>query len=199
MSWRRARVAASAGIVAATAVVARTQQVSVLEARIFRSVNRRSDRICAPVWVVMQSGALPAVFLVALVVDQRGLHRRSVSILIGGIALWLGVKVAKIPVGRGRPRCHLDDVRVRGPDQSGLGYPSGHAAIATMLALCATQPGPSRCAALGVAGGTALARLYVGAHLPLDVVGGAAIGALAADVVAAARSNASCPALSIAR
>lgn len=141
----------------------------------------------------MQAGAFPAVFVVSGAADRWGSRRGATSILIGGSALWFGVKLAKLPVGRARPRHYLDDVDVRGPDQTGLGYPSGHAAIATMLAICATQPGLGRRVALTVAGATGLARMYVGAHLPLDVIGGAALGALAAGVVVGTRPNGSCP------
>lgn len=158
----------------------------------FRAVNGRSNRFRGPVWVVMQAGALPAVFVVSGAAERWRSRRCATSILIGGSALWLGVKLAKLPVGRERPRHCLDDVEVRGPDQTGLGYPSGHAAIATMLAICATHPGPGRHLALTIAGATGLARMYVGAHLPLDVIGGAALGALAAGAVVVARPNGSC-------
>jgi undecaprenyl-diphosphatase len=95
--------------------------------------------------------------------------------------VWAGVKAIKPLVGRGRPACHLDGVSIRGQQQSGLGYPSGHAAVATTLAIVAASrlsPG-ARLVAAALAATTGGARIYVGAHLPLDVVGGAAVGVLA--------------------
>lgn len=155
-------------------------------------MNDREGLAAAPLWVVMQAGSLAAVFLLGAAAVRWNTRRGPLPILVGGTAVWAGVKLLKVPVGRERPSAYLDRVRVRGAEQSGLGYPSGHAAVATLLAILATRPGPSRRLAHGVAGMTGLARIHVGAHLPLDVVGGLAIGTLAADGIDAlldARSN----------
>ncbi|MPZ71257.1 MAG: phosphatase PAP2 family protein, partial [Actinobacteria bacterium] len=62
--------------------------------------------------------------------------------------------------------------------ESGLGFVSGHAAVATALAtVIAAYTGPALTITVAVLAATvALARIYVGAHLPLDVIGGAALG-----------------------
>ncbi|MEL6892168.1 MAG: phosphatase PAP2 family protein [Actinomycetota bacterium] len=172
---------AAVGALFWSARLARAGLVSPWEERIFRSVNDRSDCVAAPVWVVMQTGSLASVFVVGAIALPGHLPLRSAPIVFGGVALWALVKLVKLPVGRGRPRRHLDGVRIRGIEPSGLGYPSGHAAISTALALGAMPAGPVRRVALTVAAATGLARIYVGAHLPLDIVGGAAIGALVAD------------------
>ena len=76
--------------------------------------------------------------------------------------------------------------RCRGAQAAGLGYLSGHAAVSAALASAALPH-------LGRRGRTAVllalpvvgaARMHVGAHLPLDVVGGAALG-VAVDAVLA--------------
>ncbi len=66
----------------------------------------------------------------------------------------------------------------RQPGLAHLGYPSGHSAVAvTLAAIAARDHGRISGASLWAAAITvALSRMYVGAHLPLDVVGGAAIG-----------------------
>jgi len=81
-------------------------------------------------------------------------------------------------VGRGRPATLLTDLRVRGRGPSGGGFPSGHAAVATALAASAfarSRPA-ARLSLTGLAAIVGVARVYVGAHLPLDVLGGAALG-----------------------
>ncbi len=160
--------------------VARTGEVPPAEARAFRAVNGAPDALHVALWPVMQAGSLGAVFAAAATVGRRrGLP--AAGLVAGvGTAVWGGVKLVKPAVGRGRPAAHLPDVRVRGAEQSGLGYPSGHAAVALTLALLATRPGRGRTAGLAVAALTGTARMYVGAHLPLDVVGGYGIGLLAA-------------------
>lgn len=172
-------------VVAAAALVgsarrARTREVSEAEEQAFRIFNDAPHFIHAPVWAVMQAGSLAAVGVVAGGLAHRGRPRVAMAAAVSGTLVWGGVKAVKPQIGRGRPDRHLDDVAVRGHPQTGLGYPSGHAAVSLTLALISTRGrSPSvRRAALAVAAITGGARMYVGAHLPLDVVGGYAIGAL---------------------
>jgi undecaprenyl-diphosphatase len=52
------------------------------------------------------------------------------------------------------------------------------------LALVATEPGTTgRTLGLAAALGTGLARMYVGAHMPLDIIGGLAIGTISGVTV----------------
>ena len=176
---RRCSTAALAAVMLIdTARRARTHQVSPSEERIFRVFNEAPDAAHVPAWAVMQSGSLAAVFVVSAQLAMRGRRQLAAASLITGTMAWGGVKVVKPLIGRGRPAAHLDDVSVRGQAQTGLGYPSGHAAVALTLALIATgDTGPVlRTAALVTAGVTGGTRMYVGAHLPLDVAGGLAIG-----------------------
>lgn len=182
----RSGSARSVGVDAAVAVAtlawstwrARRHEVSPAEERIFRAFNDRPDHLHVPVWAVMQSGSYAAVFVAAGNVARTEGIRRAAAVFVLGTAVWGGVKAVKPTVGRGRPEAHLDHVHVRGEAQSGLGFPSGHAAVSTTLALAITDPGPARRAAVAAAAVTGGARMYVGAHLPLDVAGGFAIGLL---------------------
>lgn len=173
--------------VAATASVVRRDRVGRREVLAFRAVNELPDGALAPpVWLVMQGGALGAVPAAALLARLEGHPRLAVRLLTGGTAAWVLAKGVKAFVQRPRPVVLLPATRRRGREAVGLGYVSGHAAVAVALASAALpELGPrGRAAALGVVPVIGLARLYVGAHLPLDVVGGAAVG-LAADAAAA--------------
>ena len=88
-------------------------------------------------------------------------------------------KVVKRLVDRGRPASLLSDVRLR-EHASGLGYVSGHTAVAFALAavLAPSMPRRWRLFAVVLAVLVGVARIYAGAHLPLDVVGGAGVGLL---------------------
>lgn len=165
----------------ASARRARVGGVAANEARVFHTVNDAPDWLEPPVWVVMQAGSLGAVVAAAASQARRGRRRSAVWTGAVGTAVWAGVKVVKPLVGRGRPEDELDDVTVRGARQTGLGYPSGHAAVAMTLAcaqVCDRHPSAAGAAIVG-AGVVGATRMYVGAHLPLDVVGGLAIGAIA--------------------
>jgi PAP2 superfamily/Lipopolysaccharide kinase (Kdo/WaaP) family len=76
-------------------------------------------------------------------------------------------------------------VHLRGHHDNGLGFVSGHAAVAVAIAtLVAPYLGRrARWVAVAVAVGVCVSRMYVGAHLPLDVVGGAALGWAAGSLV----------------
>jgi membrane-associated phospholipid phosphatase len=174
----------SAGVAAAVLAEsvrrARTRQVDPAEERAFRLFNDAPDRLHLPVWPVMQAGSLAAVGVVTAALFRQGRPRTARAAAVSGTVVWGGVKALKPAIGRGRPERHLDRVAVRGQSQSGLGFPSGHAAVSLTLALVSTRAaGPAaRAAALAVAAVAGGARMYVGAHLPLDVVGGYAIGLL---------------------
>lgn len=176
------RVKGAAGWIVPTAVLvvssryAARHRVGRCEERVFRLVNNGPDRLHAPVWVVMQSGSLAAVFGAAAVLRRRD-PATAARAVVAGVAAWSLAKSVKQIVGRGRPADHLDGVRVRGAPQTGSGFPSGHAAVVTTLALLATSPhSMHRAGAATTAISTGIARMYVGAHLPLDVVSGLAIG-----------------------
>ena len=183
------RISAAPSFVAGLVLVdsalrARTRRVGVMEESIFRTVNSAPDAIHPPAWALMQAGSLAGVFVTAAGLAQQGHSRAAVRSAIAGTAVWGAVKLVKPAIGRGRPAAHLSDVSVRGAPQTGLGYPSGHAAVSMTLAVLATRRAPAgvRGSAMAVAVLTACARMYVGAHLPLDVAGGAAIGVVSARI-----------------
>jgi predicted Ser/Thr protein kinase len=88
-------------------------------------------------------------------------------------------------VQRGRPQTLLEEVNILGEPARGLGYVSGHSAVAVALATVASPylGRRARRVAWVLAGCVCLARMYVGSHLPYDVVGGAALGWAAGSLV----------------
>ena len=188
---RSTRLMTALGAVAALVWSGRTAKyadVSDRETVVFRRFNGAPDHIETPAWIVMQAGSLAAVFAAGGVTRCRRGPREALVVLGVGSSVWAGVKLIKPLVGRGRPDRHLDDVVVRGRPQNGLGYPSGHAAVSLALALIATRPGRWRTTALGVSLLTGCSRMFIGAHLPLDVLGGFAVGTLVGTVTEEVRT-----------
>jgi len=172
---------------AAVALGAREARGGVLrdaERRAFAALNGLSDRPRHLVWLPMQAGSLGGALAVAASVGRRDprLGRRLAAV---GAVAWVAAKAVKPVARRGRPGAVLQG-RVLGRPQAGLGYPSGHAAVAVAMATAAAPALPPawRATALVAAGAVAGARLYVGAHLPLDVLGGAALGVAVAEAAA---------------
>jgi membrane-associated phospholipid phosphatase len=168
---------ASTGAFVMLARRAKRGTVSAAEERVFHAVNKLGPALRTPAWLVMQAGSLPAVPVVAAVAFPR---RRAIAfaLAVDGTAVWALCKVLKRLVTRGRPADHLDGVVIRGAPQRGGGFPSGHAAVATTLTTIGRRalPSPASHIAWGIPALVFCARQYVGAHLPLDVVGGAALG-----------------------
>jgi membrane-associated phospholipid phosphatase len=163
-------------------MAARRNGVSRWEAKTFRAVNDLPDSIYRPTWVVMQLGTLGAAPAAAGAAWLAGEGDLAVRLLAGGTGTWALSKLVKRVVRRPRPAVLLTGTRCRGRQAAGLGYLSGHAGVAVALGAAALPHlGPAgRALALSAIPIVGLSRIYVGAHLPLDVAGGAALG-LAVD------------------
>jgi undecaprenyl-diphosphatase len=133
----------------------------------------------------MQLGAFGALPAAAAAAWRAGDGELAGRLLLGGTGAWAAAKLVKQVVRRPRPVELLPGIRSRGREAAGLGYLSGHAAVAVALGAAALpRLGPAgRALTLTAMPLVGLTRLYVGAHLPLDIAGGAALG-LAADAAA---------------
>jgi glycosyltransferase 2 family protein len=153
----------------------------------FELVNGLPDAIARPAQWVMFLGTLLAVpILSAIALAFRRVRIAAVMLASGSLAYALA-RLVKLLVDRGRPLEVLPHVEVivRGPIQQGLGFPSGHAAVAGALAGAAIPylAWRWRLWLLALPVLVALARIYVGAHLPLDVIGGLTVGAAVASAI----------------
>jgi glycosyltransferase 2 family protein len=171
------RVLVGGLVVAAGALAAHRGHVFAFDANLFRLVNQLPDALGRPLLVMMQLGAVAAVPVMAAVALAGRRPRLARDLALSGGLAWALARVVKDLVGRERPVALLHGVVERAV-ATGLGYPSGHVAVAAAMATAAGPwlPRPARRAAWWVVWLVALGRMYAGAHLPLDVVGGAALG-----------------------
>lgn len=170
--------AAGAILLVLSALPVHLHSISAAERGVFRAINDHTVLPFTVVWVLMQLGNFLAIPVAALVAALLRRWRLACAMLAGGLVTYYLAKVVKGIVERGRPSSLLADVHIRGSAATGRGYVSGHAAVVTLLVVLAWPylGRRGRIAAAVAAVFVCLARVYVGAHLPLDVVGGAALG-----------------------
>jgi len=145
-------------------------------------INGAPDSAATLLYPLMQLGTLAAPLLVAwgILVFKRD-RLLALTTLVVGLAAWFGAKIIKRWVERGRPLEYLPGINVREGTGTGLGFISGHSAVvasAVAIMVMAAIPNRFRAAVLGIALFVGVARIVHGVHLPVDVVGGWAFGAL---------------------
>ena len=182
---------AAASVVLLASTRAAQRGVSEREDQVYRAVNNLPDEIAPVAWLPMQTGALAyPLVLSAGTYWRTRTPQPALSIAAAGFSAWLGAKAVKRMVGRGRPFDFHPDTNLRlGTEKDGSrGFISGHAAVSFAVASVASdRMGPiPGIASYGAATAASLSRLYVGAHLPLDVIGGAAFGIVVGEIAEAA-------------
>ncbi len=187
-------VVVPAVVLVVTALFAARDRLAVGEAGLVEALNGNGVLGTAPfeplLLVVMAFGTLPGVVAVAVVTALLVKPwQPAVGVLAAGMAGWLVSGWLKDVVGRGRPVEFLDartlDISGGYAAITGAGYPSGHTTVAFAMAAVVAPwvPARWRWAPWVVASLVGVARIYVAAHFPLDVVGGAALGMVVGGLV----------------
>ena len=206
--WPLRALIGGAVVAVVSAIIASSGDVAGWEEEIFHAINDLPDWLRAPMWVAQLAGLLLLPLVVAIVALVFRRFRLAIA-LVALIPLKLLVEksVVKQLVERERPGtsiCQLDETcgNFRDAPLEGLSFVSGHAIIAWAVAtlLWPYLPGRWKWLPVAVAFANAVARIYLGAHNPLDVVGGAGIGvALGALLTMAVGSPVARPSVAVPR
>ena len=173
-----ALVAVAVTAVCALAVTPGT--VGRLERRLFESVNGWPDAVQWPLWVFQTLGVLGMPLVVAVVAAALRRWRLALAlVLLVPLKLLVEKDLLKELVHRERPGTTIPGAVLRDVPSAGPSFPSGHAVIAFGIVVLLAPYLRRRWLLLVVALAVlnSLARVYLGGHAPLDVVGGAAAGA----------------------
>ena len=170
---------------AVCAVIAADGQVGPIERAAFHAVNGLPDWLYRPMLLFQYLGvlAMPLVVAAGALAFRRW---RLAAALVLVVPLKLATeRVVKLLVQRERPGTTVPDAVLRGVHPAGLSFVSGHAIITFAVAGLLGLVLPRRWAVVAFVLATlnGVARVYLGAHNPLDVVGGAAVGLAIAAVL----------------
>ncbi len=159
--------------------------VPVWELNATDEINEAPAWIAHALWPIMQLGTVWAPIVIGVVVAAVYGPRRGAAVVISGLSAWFLAKFVKHLVERGRPLAYLPNINVREGSGGGLGFVSGHTAVAFAVAtaLLPILPPKGRVVAYALATMVGLARIVYGVHLVVDVIGGAALGIMCGCVV----------------
>lgn len=146
---------------------------------VFDQINQLPDWL-TPFFVWMTNiGTIGAVFIAGIIALIAKYRRIGLAILLSGGFGWFIAHVLKDIVDRARPGGFIDDAIIRYSSlAAGNGFPSGHSSVAAACAMALALIVPRKYAIWLVllVLSVGLSRVYLGVHLPLDVVSGWSIG-----------------------
>ena len=179
-----------AAVAAASLVVARSG-VPAAEEAVFRFLNDLPDALEKPMWVAQLGGLLlvPLGLAVIAAVLRRWRLALALALLVPA-KLLVEYRVIKAVADRERPATSLCNgdltcLHLRDAPAAGVSMPSGHAVIAMAIWWLVAPYLPRRWqwVVLGACLMVPVARVYLGAHNPLDVLAGGAAGIVIAALL----------------
>jgi membrane-associated phospholipid phosphatase len=167
-----------------TALMASGESLIIGEERILLLINNLPNWLRIFFLQISFFGSAWILVIITFALLANGKVSIVKRVLASGISAYIFAIVAKEIITRPRPS-ELITVIQRELFVTGYGFPSGHTALATALAVTLGVYMPKKLRIMvpiwiGLVG---LSRIYLGVHAPLDIIGGFCIGLVSACVV----------------
>jgi len=161
-----------------SAAISSDGRVGSVERFFFRLINDRPGWLRPGMQFAQYAGVLVVPLIAAAIAAAFRKWRLAIALVIALPLKMLAERIAKHLVIRQRPGSTEPHFILRGVPAHGQSFTSGHAFVAFVIAGLLMFVLPKRWAIVALVGAAlvCIARVYLGAHNPLDVVGGAALG-----------------------
>lgn len=153
-------------------------QISGIETNVFRLFNDLPHPLVSIFAIITFLGTIFILLVIVLTLIALKKRYLAIQVFLAGFSAWVAATLIKVAQIRERPFDLLPNVHLAEPRNLSAGFPSAHTALITAAALVLFTNETRKIHGLLVLAVVlvGISRVVVGAHAPMDIVGGVGVG-----------------------